>query len=275
MGSLGAQSMTATSDLDLIVIYDPLDETESMGPRSLSARHYYARLTQTFVAAITAPLGEGVLYEIDMRLRPSGNMGPVATSLDSFLHYQKHKAWTWEHLALTRARTVCGSEAISSEIEAIRTAILSTRHDRDQVLGDVQSMRDKLSDHLSRTQDRDDWELRKGRGRMLDIELLAQTGALLTGSPSRSLALQLEDATRSGWLTDASRDRLMQGYDTLRCLYQATSLTLEGSFGPAASGEGVEVFLLQQTGQNSIESLASSLQKDRQAMTAIIDEQLA
>jgi len=275
MGSLGAQSMTATSDLDLIVIYDPLDETESMGPRSLSARHYYARLTQTFVAAITAPLGEGVLYEIDMRLRPSGNMGPVATSLDSFLHYQKHKAWTWEHLALTRARTVCGSEAISGEIEAIRTAILSARHDRDQVLGDVQSMRDKLSDHLSRTQDRDDWELRKGRGRMLDIELLAQTGALLAGSPSRSLALQLEDATRSGWLTDASRDRLMQGYNTLRCLHQATSLTLEGSFGPATSGEGVEVFLLQQTGQNSIESLASSLQKDRQAMTAIIDEQLA
>ncbi len=275
MGSLGAQSMTAASDLDLIVIYDPLDITASTGPKSLPARQYFARLTQAFVAAITAPLGEGILYEIDLRLRPSGRKGPVATSLDSFRHYQQHEAWTWEHLALTRARVVCGSEDIGDEIEAIRTTILANPHDRDQVLDDVRAMRGKLSDHLTHAQDRDDWELRKGQGRMLDIELLAQSGALLTGSASRQPAHQLNDAADAGWLPAASRDRLVQGYDTLSCLHQAMRLTLNGSAGPIGSGEGVEAFLLQQTGQNSLESLISSLQTEREAMTVIIDRQLA
>ncbi|MGH6908117.1 MAG: bifunctional [glutamine synthetase] adenylyltransferase/[glutamine synthetase]-adenylyl-L-tyrosine phosphorylase, partial [Aestuariivirga sp.] len=98
MGKLGGREMTAGSDLDLILVYDA----------DVSASQYFARLTQRFIAAITAPTAEGTLYEADMRLRPSGSKGPVAASLDSFLSYHRDSAWTWEKLALTRARPVCG-----------------------------------------------------------------------------------------------------------------------------------------------------------------------
>ncbi|MBT8456179.1 MAG: glutamine-synthetase adenylyltransferase, partial [Alphaproteobacteria bacterium] len=108
MGSLGARALTVTSDLDLIVIYDPAGVEMSDGRRPLASRAYYARLTQAFVTALSAPMGDGRLYEVDMRLRPSGRQGPVATSLASFQSYQSTDAWTWEHLALTRARAVAG-----------------------------------------------------------------------------------------------------------------------------------------------------------------------
>ncbi|WP_162630721.1 glutamine-synthetase adenylyltransferase [Paracoccus endophyticus] len=106
MGSLGARQLNAGSDLDLIVIYDPAGADASDGPRPLAIRPYYARLTQSLVTALSAPTAAGRLYEVDMRLRPSGRQGPVATSLDAFRAYQMDEAWTWEHLALTRARVV-------------------------------------------------------------------------------------------------------------------------------------------------------------------------
>ncbi len=91
--------LNAGSDLDLIVIYDADGVDASDGPRPLAARPYYARLTQAMVTALSAPTAEGRLYEVDMRLRPSGRQGPVATSIDSFGTYQMTEAWTWEHLA--------------------------------------------------------------------------------------------------------------------------------------------------------------------------------
>ena len=109
MGSLGAGRINAQSDLDVIVIYDPLDEEMSEGKRALATRPYYARLTQALITALTAPMAQGRLYEVDMRLRPSGSKGPVATSWSSFTHYRQNEAWVWEHLALTRARGVAGA----------------------------------------------------------------------------------------------------------------------------------------------------------------------
>ena len=114
MGSLGARHLNAQSDLDLIVIYDVGGVEASDGARPLAARAYYARLTQALLTAVSAPTASGRLYEVDMRLRPSGRQGPVATALASFRDYQMTEAWTWEHLALTRARdllTVLGLSA--------------------------------------------------------------------------------------------------------------------------------------------------------------------
>ena len=97
--------MTAASDLDLILLYDFDDEaTASDGPRPLPGGQYYARLTQRLLAALSAPTAEGTLYEVDFRLRPSGKSGPLATHIDAFAAYQAKEAWTWEHMALTRAR---------------------------------------------------------------------------------------------------------------------------------------------------------------------------
>src|SRR5207237_470916 len=114
LGKLGGREMTAASDLDLILVYDFAEGAESSGgPKPLSINQYYARLTQRLISALTSPTAEGVLYDVDMRLRPSGNKGPVATSLASFRTYHRESAWTWEHLALTRARTVSGDQALS------------------------------------------------------------------------------------------------------------------------------------------------------------------
>ena len=107
LGKLGGREMTASSDLDLILMYDFDEEhPESDGARSLYGAQYFARLTKRFISALTSPTNYGALYHVDMRLRPSGRSGPVATKIDSFREYQKNEAWTWEHMALTRARVV-------------------------------------------------------------------------------------------------------------------------------------------------------------------------
>ena len=109
MGKFGSREMTAASDLDLIVIYDYLDAAaESDGARPLVSSVYYTRLTQRLIAALTVPTRSGKLYEVDLRLRPSGRKGPLATQFSAFARYQSAEAETWEHMALTRARVVAG-----------------------------------------------------------------------------------------------------------------------------------------------------------------------
>ena len=113
MGKLGSRELTAGSDVDLILLYDhDADAEESDGEKPLAPSHYYTRMTQRLIAAVSAPTAEGVLYELDLRLRPSGNKGPVATHIDSFKKYQREDAWGWEHMALTRARTVAGDRRL-------------------------------------------------------------------------------------------------------------------------------------------------------------------
>jgi glutamate-ammonia-ligase adenylyltransferase len=123
MGSLGARALNAASDLDLIVIYDADGAERSDGRRPLAVQPYYARLTQAMISGLTAQMMGGRLYEVDMRLRPSGNQGPVAVSLAAFRSYQQNEAWGWEHLALTRARALAGPGPLADEIEALRTKI--------------------------------------------------------------------------------------------------------------------------------------------------------
>ncbi len=125
MGRLGSREMTLASDLDLILIYDaPAGSEVSDGPHPLPVAGYYARLSQRLIGAITAPTAEGRLYEVDMRLRPSGESGPIASSLAAFARYQREAAWTWEHMALTRARPVAGDAELRARIaEAIAVVL--------------------------------------------------------------------------------------------------------------------------------------------------------
>ncbi|HEV2188640.1 MAG TPA: bifunctional [glutamine synthetase] adenylyltransferase/[glutamine synthetase]-adenylyl-L-tyrosine phosphorylase [Stellaceae bacterium] len=172
MGRLGSREMTLASDLDLILIYDaPETSAESDGARPLAVSTYYARLTQRLIGAITAPTGEGRLYEVDMRLRPSGASGPIATSLDSFALYQRQSAWTWEHMALTRARPVSGSAGLRRRLEAaIKTALIMAR-DPGRLVADVAEMRQRIADEHPRPAD---WDLRYRRGGLVDLEFIVQ-----------------------------------------------------------------------------------------------------
>ena len=125
LGKLGSRELTIGSDIDLIFIYDApaelegqgWDNLQSDGRKPLAPIHYYARLAQRLIAAITAPTGEGKLYDVDMRLRPSGNSGPIASSLEGFRRYQESDAWTWEHMALTRARVIAGDARLRRRLQ--------------------------------------------------------------------------------------------------------------------------------------------------------------
>ena len=151
IGKLGGREMTAASDLDLIIVYD-FDEAhpESDGARPLYGTQYFARLTQRLISALSAQTNYGALYQVDMRLRPSGRSGPVATLLGSFESYQENEAWTWEHLALTRARVVSGSPAFAARVEKVIGDVLRRPRDAEAIAGDVVEMRARDRDREGR-----------------------------------------------------------------------------------------------------------------------------
>lgn len=185
LGSLGAGTLNAASDLDLIVIYDPEDQDSSTGKKSLPSRLYYARLTQALITALSAPMAQGKLYEVDMRLRPSGNQGPVATSWQAFQSYQREEAWVWEHLALTRARVVAGPTSLAEDVETFRQDLLAQSRGTSDVLREVAEMRRRIQAAKAAESPLD---VKIGAGRLQELELLGQAGALLKGLPGVTAA---------------------------------------------------------------------------------------
>jgi glutamate-ammonia-ligase adenylyltransferase len=200
MGRLGSREMTLASDLDLILIYDaPPDIIASTGPRPLALTDYFARLTQRLISAITAPTAEGRLYDVDMRLRPSGASGPIASSLEAFARYQRDSAWTWEHMALTRARPICGDEALCERIGAAVTAALVTPRDRQRLVADVADMRQRIAENTRRPSP---WDLRNRRGGLVDLEFIVQY-LMLREAARRPEVLRRETAAGLAALGDA------------------------------------------------------------------------
>ncbi len=275
MGKLGSNEMTVSSDLDLIVIYDATGADASEGRRPLAAPAYYARLTQALIAALSAPLAEGVLYKVDMRLRPSGRQGPVAVALESFRRYQAQEAWTWEHLALTRARPIAGPADLLADVEAAIATTLHLPRDAAQVLADARDMRRRLAEAREASAE-DAWEVKLGPGRMLDIELLAQTGALLAnlGGVRRPRDL-LGELGRRGWLRPEAAGRLGQQLHRLTTLQQLGRLASGRTGNPADGGTGLTRLVLAATGEPDLGRLAAVLGDDARDCARLIDERLA
>ena len=164
--------MTAGSDLDLIIVYDYEGEgAQSDGAKSLPGPQYYTRFTQRLIAALSAETAEGSLYQVDMRLRPSGNQGPVATKLSSFVAYQQGSAWTWEHLALTRARVVTGPPRSGGRSTTRSGRCCRARATAPPSPTDVRAMRAKIADDKGSA---DIWDLKQVRGGLIDLEFIAQ-----------------------------------------------------------------------------------------------------
>ncbi|WEK42071.1 MAG: bifunctional [glutamate--ammonia ligase]-adenylyl-L-tyrosine phosphorylase/[glutamate--ammonia-ligase] adenylyltransferase [Candidatus Sphingomonas colombiensis] len=147
LGRLGGGALTHASDLDLIYLFTGDFSAESNGPKPLGATLYYNRLAQRVTAALSVATAAGPLYSVDTRLRPSGAQGPLVVSVDSFARYQREDAWTWEHMALTRARPVFGSEAARTALQAeIHAVLAGARKDRD-VVTDAATMREEMATH--------------------------------------------------------------------------------------------------------------------------------
>ncbi len=239
LGKLGGRELSATSDLDLVFLYDnpAPDGAEpiiSDGRKPLSISHYYQRLGQRVVNAMTALTGEGRLYEVDMRLRPFGNAGPLSVSLESFASYQRESSWTWEHLALTRARVVSADAEFAVQIDTdIQTALAVERSEEDLLLA-VAEMRERMA----RENGSDNpWSIKHVRGGLVDCEFIAQYLQLrhahddpeILHTGTSTAFVRLRDA---GFLETVIADELINATCLWRRLQGLLRLTLEGSHDP-------------------------------------------
>ncbi|EHS51012.1 glutamate-ammonia ligase adenylyltransferase, partial [Rhizobium sp. PDO1-076] len=242
MGKLGSYELTAGSDVDLILLYEHDDDAhESDGPKPLDPVRYYTRLTQRMIAALSAPTAEGVLYEVDMRLRPSGNKGPVATRLRAFAKYQREEAWTWEHMALSRMRLLCGDASLIAEAEAIVAEIMALNRDEAKTAKDVAEMRALIDKEKP---PRDIWDLKLIAGGLIDIEFIAQHLALVAavrGTPVRTNGLSTAEALKAlaSLMDPNDLDICQQALKLYTDVSQVIRLCIEGPFEPAKVPAGL------------------------------------
>jgi glutamate-ammonia-ligase adenylyltransferase len=240
MGRLGGREMTAASDLDLILLYDfDSEHPDSDGAKSLHGAHYFARFTQRLISAFTTRTNYGVLYEVDMRLRPSGRAGPVASRFDAFAEYQEREAWTWEHMALTRARLISSSPEFRGKIERIVREVLTRPRNAASVAIDVADMRRAIALEKG---ERDVWDLKYAAGGMVDIDFVAQYLQLVHAADKPdildvSTLHVLDNAARLGVLPQPEAEVLRSAARLYHDLTQILRLCVTERFKPETSGE--------------------------------------
>jgi glutamate-ammonia-ligase adenylyltransferase len=240
MGRLGGREMTASSDLDLILLYDyDHEHPDSDGERALHGAQYFARLTQRLISAFTTRTNYGVLYDVDMRLRPSGRAGPLASRIDSFADYQEREAWTWEHMALTRARVIASPPEFSERIEAVIRDVLRRPRDPAATAKDVVDMRRAIA--LEKGEN-EVWDLKLAAGGLVDIDFIAQYLQLVHASTkpeilSVSTLQVLDNANRLGLLPHAESEILRAAARLYHDLTQIVRLCVIGKFNPDNAGE--------------------------------------
>jgi glutamate-ammonia-ligase adenylyltransferase len=278
MGKLGGREMTAASDLDLIVVYDfDPDSAMSDGAKPLAPIHYYTRLTQRLISALASQTAEGSLYEVDMRLRPSGQKGPVATQLSSFTHYQQHDAWTWEHLALTRARVISGPPALRAAVEQAIQAALTRRRDAAKTAKDVRDMRTLIEKEKGT---RDIWELKQVRGGLVDLEFIAQYLQLIhahahpevLGTGTVDALVNLDQA---GLLPPSAADVLLPAARLFGNLTQVLRLCVDGPFFAARAADGLKALLTRAGEAPDFAHLEADLAARQVAVATLFNEIVA
>lgn len=268
MGRLGSREMTATSDLDLVVIYDfDVDASESNGARKLDPTVYYSRLTQRLISALTVPTRRGILYAVDMRLRPSGNKGPAATQFKGFLDYhQGGEAETWEHLALVRARPVAGDPLFMGEAELAIHSVLSRSRDEKKIKAEALDVRLMVAKEKGES---NVWEFKLAAGGLMDIEFIAQTLVLIHARAHPKIAVQntaliLERSADTGVLEAEESVVLRDAYALERDLFEWQRTMLNGDFDPEKADPAFRRRLAQVAGLPDFKLLAAHL-KERQA----------
>ena len=240
MGRLGSREMTLASDLDLILIYDaPPGSETSDGPQPLPVTAYFARLSQRLISAITAPTAEGRLYDVDMRLRPSGEAGPIASHFAGFARYQSESAWTWEHMALTRARPVAGDADLCRRISETIAAVLRSPRDPEKLVIDVAAMRRRIAEENPRPSP---WDLRNRRGGLIDLEFIVQYLVLRHAASSpqilrRGTAEAIAALGEAGLLPPRAQHELGEAATLFRNVQAVLTLLGDGSPSTAVLAE--------------------------------------
>jgi glutamate-ammonia-ligase adenylyltransferase len=258
-GKMASREMTVSSDLDFIMLYAADGGAEeSNGEKPLALNQYFTRLTQRLVTALTAPTSEGVLYEADMRLRPSGNAGPLATSLPAFIEYHHEHAWTWEHLALSRARVIMADEGLGERVAAAIDEILSRPRDAGKTIEDVVSMRALMAKERP---PRHPFDLKLAPGGLVDLEFIAQSAQLVArqtlAAPQASTAVTLARLGATGLVPEG--ERLVEIHQTFTTVLQVMSAALADPFRDEGWTAGFRETLARLTNYPSFERLEDDL----------------
>jgi glutamate-ammonia-ligase adenylyltransferase len=278
MGKLGARALAENSDLDLQFVYDVPDVTAvSNGTKPLAASMYYARLSQRLISALSSPTAEGKLYEIDLRLRPSGTAGPVASSLAAFRLYHAESAWTWEHMALTRARVITGDGTLPGRLQSVIGATLTRPRDAHRLTADVAEMRERLA----RAHPGDSaWDVKYLRGGLIDVEFIAQFLELRhahddPGVLSASTGEALARLGRAGYLPNSDADRLIAGERLWRALLGMLRLTVIGPLDEEQAPPGLKAALAKAGNAEDFDSLKRQMNATAADVFAIFQRLIA
>ncbi len=220
MGKLGGGDLNYHSDLDIIFVYDHQGTTD--GDKQISNHEYFAKLAQKVISVLTMQTREGYVYKIDTRLRPSGNAGPLVTSLDSFLEYHRKEAQIWERQALTKARVVLGDQLLASQLEdVIRQTVYGASID-DDGRREINRLRMRMENELAK-ETADSYNIKTGRGGMVDVEfavqyLLLKHGCNYPELRTTSTVVALKEIRTLGLLKEGDAEMLLNGYKFLRKL---------------------------------------------------------
>ena len=240
-GKLGGIELGYGSDLDLVFISDSTDQGVTDGERSIDNTVFYTRLGQRMIHILETRMNMGQLYEVDMRLRPSGNSGLLVATVQGFASYQQESAWTWEHQALVRARFVAGDPSVAERVAAERTRILCLPRDELTLAAEVQEMRDKMRAHLLTpgSGERGEFDLKQGTGGIVDIEFMVQYAVLAWAHRLPGLARWsdnvriLETLGREGLFEQWQCEALTEAYIAYRSAAHQLSLQQQPGIVPA------------------------------------------
>ncbi|WP_019961435.1 bifunctional [glutamine synthetase] adenylyltransferase/[glutamine synthetase]-adenylyl-L-tyrosine phosphorylase [Woodsholea maritima] len=267
LGKFGGRELSADSDLDLMVIYDP-QSAYSDGDKPLDAERWFTRFTQRLVSALSAPTEEGRLYEVDMALRPSGSAGPIAVRLSGLRSYYEHEAWTWERMAMTRARVVSGSLGMAARVEAVLGEALDSPKDPKVVRADAWDMRQRL---LRDKPAYSDWDLKLRAGGMIDIEFIAQ---VLQLSGAGRLSANTYDALgllhTGGTLRARDVEPLKSAYRAYASITQLMRVAHGQKFDPEWASEPFKMRLAGLVGAKDLNSLKALLDDHAQHVHEIL-----
>jgi len=238
-GKAGGLELGYGSDLDLVFVHTSSRGQSTDGPRPISNAQFFARIGERIVHILTAHTRAGRIYEVDMRLRPSGSAGPLVIEIEAFRDYQLQEAWTWEHQAIVRARPVAGDAALGERFAAIRAEVLQAPRDGERLREEVRRMRERMrSEHLAA--EPGIFDLRQDRGGIVDIEFLVQYLVLLEGRRHRSLVRWtdnvrlLQTLIQTGILDEERAFMLREAYLIFRAKAHQLSLREEPARVPEA-----------------------------------------
>ncbi|MBB5519357.1 bifunctional [glutamine synthetase] adenylyltransferase/[glutamine synthetase]-adenylyl-L-tyrosine phosphorylase [Amphiplicatus metriothermophilus] len=260
LGRLGAGAMTASSDIDLVFIYEATEGAVSTGPKQLEAADYFIRLVRRFLTALSANTEEGALYDVDMQLRPSGGKGPWAVTLASFERYYEADAWTWEESALLKARIVAGDAAVCARVRGAIDAVIARPRDSAKVARDIDDMRERL---LSAKPATGPWDLKQALGGLAELDFIlafhALTAGAEVGAPPPGIRAMAGFLRDRGVIDTATADVILTASERFEAVMQVGRAATGSGFAPENAGEAMKTRMAAACGVSTIEQAEKSL----------------